>query len=414
MTLRPLLALALFPAGAGLAAGTTPRYPFPQHAVYAPGTIRPSHRAQAQQDDDVRAYYDRWKASFLVPAGTAAAGSPLYRVTFGAAAPDRTVSEGQGYGMMIVAFMAGHDPDAQLLFDGLWRFARAHPSRIDSRLMAFQVPETPGNDDSAFDGDCDIAYALLLADRQWSGAGPIDYGQEAARVIAGMLESTIGPDSRLPMLGDWIVQNDPIYNQYTPRSSDFILDHFRAFGRATGNPVWTDVVAASQTVISSLQANYSPATGLLPDFIVPASRTDHAPMPAPPDFLEGPNDGAYYYNALRDPWRIGTDALLSGDPFSLAQTRAIANWAPAATGGNPANINRGYALDGSRLPPQGFSIAFAAPLGVAAMTVSSRQQWLNDVYDAVRGSHEDYYEDTVTLLSLLVMTGNYWDPTSAP
>ena len=46
------------------------------------------------------------------------------------------------------------------------------------------------------------------------------------------------------------------------------------------------------------------------------------------------------------------------------------------------------------------------------MTEPSQQQWLNDVYDSVRGIHEDYYEDSVTLLCLLVMTGNYWDPTT--
>jgi hypothetical protein len=49
---------------------------------------------------------------------------------------------------------------------------------------------------------------------------------------------------------------------------------------------------------------------------------------------------------------------------------------------------------------------------VAAMTDPSQQQWLNDVYDAVATTHEDYYEDSVDLLSLLVMTGNFWDPTT--
>ena len=39
------------------------------------------------------------------------------------------------------------------------------------------------------------------------------------------------------------------------------------------------------------------------------------------------------------------------------------------------------------------------------------QQWLNDTYDAVRSEAQGYFEDSVTLLSLLVMTHNYWDPT---
>ena len=59
-----------------------------------------------------------------------------------------------------------------------------------------------------------------------------------------------------------------------------------------------------------------------------------------------------------------------------------------------------------------FSTFFAAPLGVAAMTVPGQQTWLNALYDAVYATHAGYYEDSVTLLCLLVMTGNYWDPTT--
>lgn len=400
---------SVFPAPA--AAG--PRYPFPQHLDYASGTIRPNHRSQAEQDGDVRAFYDYWKALYLVEAGTTPQGNPLFRVSFGSADPDKTVSEGQGYGMIIVALVAGYDPQAQVIFDGLWEFSRAYPSDIDDRLMGWQVPPEPGSNNSAFDGDCDMAYALLLADKQWGSGGRINYSAEAEQVIAGILESTIGPTSRLPLLGDWVDPDGTPYHQYTPRSSDFMPDHFRAFGRATGDSVWAEVVNNSQAVISSLQSNHSPTTGLLPDFIVPVSPIDHTPQPAPPYFLEGPNDGDYYYNAVRDPWRIGTDALLNNDPVSLIQTRKIANWAQAAAGGIPTDIKPGYSLDGTPIPPGDyFTTVFAAPLGVAAMTVSSQQEWLNDVYDAVRNTHGDYYADTVTLLCLLVMTGNYWDATT--
>src|SRR5262249_32577986 len=155
---------------------------------------------------------------------------------------NRTVSEGQGYGMIIVAIMAGHDPDAQTIFDGLWRFVRDHPSHIDARLMSFEWPEQPDAVDSAFDGDADIAYALLLADAQWGSGGAIDYQAEAQTLITAILESTIGPTSRLPLLGDWTEPNGAQYNEWTPRSSDFVVGHFRAYGRFTGDPVW-DIVA---------------------------------------------------------------------------------------------------------------------------------------------------------------------------
>jgi hypothetical protein len=125
--------------------------------------------------------------------------------------------------------------------------------------------------------------------------------------------------------------------------------------------------------------------------------------------LENTTDGQYNYNAGRDPWRLGTDALLNNDPVSLAQTRRISEWAVTATGGNPQNIQAGYDLDGTPLANY-FTTFFAAPLGVAAMTVPTQQTGLNAIYDAVSDTQEDYYEDSVTLLCLLVMTGNYWDP----
>jgi endoglucanase len=386
--------------------------PFPQHVRLAPGSILPSQRTQQQLDDDVRAFYDYWKATYLIEAGSSPTGRPLYRVAFGKELPnkDSTVSEGQGFGMLIVSFMAGHDPDAQQIFDGLWGFARLHPSGVDPRLMDWKVPDSASGNDSAFDGDADMAYSLLLADAQWGSQGRINYKADAQTLIGGILESTIGPQSRLPMLGDWLDPNGATYNQYTPRSSDFLPLNFRAYGRETGDPVWDEVIAQSQAVMTALQDTSSSVTGLMPDFIVMPG-TDHIPQPAQPGFLEGEHDGHYSYNAGRVPWRVGTDAVLNDDAGSRAIVQKISTWAETVTDGNPHNFRAGYDLDGKPLPGRDyFTTFFVAPLGVAAMSNPAQQDWLNAVYDAVYSVHENYYEDTVTLLCLLVMSGNAWTP----
>jgi len=396
--------------------GPAPQRPFPQHVIYSPGGIQPNHRSQSQLDDDVRAFYDYWKARYLMAAGTDGDGNPLYRVSYGDTNPDRTVSEGQGYGMLLTAIMAGYDAQAQVYFDGLWRYSRAHPSDVDARLMGWQIPPDPetGND-SAFDGDADIAYGLLLAHVQWGDAGDVDYMSEAQTYITAIKESTIGPESHLTELGDWVVDGDGDgYNQWTPRSSDFMNGHFRTYGRATGDEAfWEQVVVAVQGDIDGIQANYSSNTGLLPDFIVRESAANHAPKPAPPNFLEGPHDGHYDYNAGRDPWRIGTDALLNNDARSFAQAQKMADWIVQSTNDDPANIKPGYTLDGVPYDNY-FTSFFASPFGVGLMTTPAHQTYLNDLYDLVRARHEDYYEDSVTLLSLLVMTRNFWDPFDAP
>ena len=405
----------IFLCPAFLSAGTLPARPFPSHTMYAPGTIKPGF-SQAVLDNDVRAFFDHWKTDYLVSSGTAPGGAPMYRIIHSKTAPQETVSEGQGYGMIIMALMAGHDPDARSLLDGLWAFARQHPSSVDNRLMAWQVPEDPNTGiDAAFDGDADMAYALLMADNQWGSSGPVNYRQEARRLLAAILESMIGPQSRLPMLGDWITREGPPYSQYTPRSSDFMPGHFRSWYNVTGNSAWQEALQATQAAISQVQADYSPTTGLLPDFLVPISTTDHRLQPAPSNFLEGPDDGHYEYNAGRDPWRIGMDGLLNNDPVSLAQTRKIADWIYTASGGKAENIKDGYFLDGRALRPgDDFTTFFASPFGVAAMTRPEYQTFLNDIYTKVRLRHEDYYEDSVTLLCMLVITGNFWAPTPPP
>lgn len=385
-----------------------PRVRFPQDTNYPKfsGAIFPANRSNAH----VTAAYEKWKSRYLVKAARDEDGRQVFRVALGKPGTDNhkvTVSEGQGYGMVIVATMAGYDEEAQEIFDGLWRFRLAHPSTIDERLMDWRVPGGEG-DDSAFDGDADIAYGLLLAHAQWGSNDPthFDYLAEAKTVIAGILDSTIGPQSKLPMLGDWVNPNGGTYNQDTPRSSDFMPGHFRAFGNATVDDVWDDVVTACQQVVTTLQTNFSAGTGLLPDFVVDGSK------PAPPGFLEDPHDGDYNYNAGRDPWRLGTDALLNGDATSAMQAGKITAWAAGKTGGNPHNLRAGYTLSGGTWGGTDyFTTFFAAPLGVAAMTQAGLQAWLDAIYDAVANVSEDYYEDTVTLLCLLVMTGNFWDPT---
>lgn len=389
-------------------------HPFPQHVRYAAGTIRPS-QPQEQLDRDVRAYYDVWKKDYVKEAGhDSETGKPLFRVAM-AKDPESgpTVSEGQGYGMVIVALMAGHDPEARNVFDGLYRFAQRHPGKVSPRLMQWKVPLDPGSSNgTAFDGDADITYGLMLAHAQWGSEGAIDYRREANAVLEALLKHQIGPRSRLPMLGDWVQADGEKHNQFTPRSSDFMPAHFRAWARFSGNPVWNEVAQRCSDLVSVMQEKHSPASGLLPDFIVGADRLSEA-KPAGPRFLEKDQDGDYFYNAGRAPWRIGLDALLNGDPVSRTQALEMATWVKTATQGDGGRIKAGYTLAGGDLPGNGyFSTFFASPFGVAAMLDTDNQMFLDSIYAKARDAHQGYYSDTVNLLCLLAMSGNYWDPTT--
>ncbi len=142
-----------------------------------------------------------------------------------------------------------------------------------------------------------------------------------------------------------------------------------------------------------------------------SSEASRDPQPAP-NLLEGANDGNYWYNAGRDPWRLGVDAILNDDPVTLAQVQKISNWARTSTGGNPNNIRGGYKLDGTPLNIWQDIFYIAAGRGRDDGEGAVDQQWLNSLYNRVYQSHNtgDYYGDAVTLQSLLAVTGNLRDP----
>jgi endo-1,4-beta-D-glucanase Y len=261
------------------------------------------------------------------------------------------------------------------------------------------------NTGSATDGDMDIAYALLLADRQWGSAGAINYKQAALQVIAALKSQTLNPISHTLLVRDCVSPNDAMYGR-SKRSSDFMLEHLRTYAAASGDTEWTRVADTAYQIIASIQRDASPS-GLLPDFI---EDVDTTPRPASPGFLESDSDGRYAYNACRTPWRIASDYLLAGDTRAQASLRPVNTWLRKATGGDPHNVMGGYQLDGTAAVNY-YEPAFAAPFGVGAMIDPENQDWLNAVWKRLTdGSSDGYYSDTLRMQALIVMSGNWWSP----
>ena len=406
-------AVVLFLASAAAALAQMPARPFPQHAQLAAGVKKPSI-PQAAMDATVAAAYDTWKARYL-HAGCEAGQSYIFYNREKRADRKEAIScsEGHGYGMLFTALMAGHDMEAHRVFDELFAFFRAHQSHLTPGLMAWQqvtgCKNAKDGDDSASDGDLDIAYALLLADAQWGSTGAIDYAAEAKRTIAAIAKGEVNAANPSLALGDWVFAGGK-KNLHDTRLSDFMPGHLRAFHRATGEALWLRLLDRHYTAVDFLQTKFAPATGLVPDF---ARGLDTAtPQPAGAKFLEGRWDGHYYYNSCRVPLRLGADFALTGEPRAKAALDRMNGFIVAKTGGKPAAIRPGYTLEGKPIQSDYTAMAFTAPFAVAAMA-GADQAWLDAMWKYVaagKSDEDDYFSGAIRLLSLLVASGNWWAP----
>ncbi len=370
--------------------------PLPQAGMNRERGMKPSHLAPPAVNHAMVQVYTSWKAKYLKPSSRVAGD---YKIAFDPSGS--TVSEAMGYGMLITVMMAGTDPQAKSLFDGLNRFRKRNPSKINPAFMCWKVPasEKVVRNDSATDGDMDMALALLLAHRQWREKS---YLCEAKLLIHALATTLVRPDFSL-RLGDWDTEgSEPVLT----RPSDFMPTHFRAFREATDDPVWKKVENRCYTILEGLQKEYAPATGLVPDF---AERKNGEWRPALPKALEGSHDGEYSYNSCRVPWRIGWAAISGDDGRARAMLKPLMAWATAQMK-TPVEFQAGYHLNGKALRGADYdSACFITPTGVAAMSTGD-QIWYDAVFAYAKNKEEGYYEDSVNLLCLLVMSGNAWLP----
>lgn len=384
--------------------------------------IKPSYK-QAVLDTQLTSFYRQWKARYLRQGCgygrfyVDAAGDGNF-VEGGTADSTLSISEGHGYGMLITVMMAGFDPKAQKIFNGMVSFFRDHPAKSNPGLMAWNqlrncqnAGEEVGGDNSATDGDLDIAYALLLADRKWGSAGYINYRAEANKVISAIKEQEIDPVSQFVRIGDWVDRVDDGQYAHTTRSSDFMVSHFKAFADASGDHSWSLVRDRTYSIVNSIRDRFSPNTSLMPDFIVDVP---NHPRPASPDFIEGEGDGEFSWNAVRYPWRIALDYLLYDEQRAYDALVPVNHWIKKASAGNPNNIAETYKLNGTYPEESGFdSTAFVSMFAVAATIDPSNQQWLDALWlDMNQKSieDEDYYGNTLKLLSMISITGHWQKP----
>ncbi|MBR4200773.1 MAG: right-handed parallel beta-helix repeat-containing protein [Oscillospiraceae bacterium] len=263
--------------------------------------------------------------------------------------------------------------------------------------------------DSATDGELDIAYALLLADSVWGSSGEIDYLSAAKLVIDDIMKYEVSQTDWILRLGDWAYDVDASDKYYTAtRASDFIMQYFPVFAEVTGDTRWMQLYDNTYAIINQFVETYQ--TGLLPDFIIKDQSGKW--IPAPAEFLEDENDGNYYYNSCRVPWRISTDALVGKSADAKKYAETVNAFFVKKTGGNPEQIMAGYTPDGTAVSDWD-DLCFTAPLMLSA-SAAGDTKW----HDAVRKTVLDigmdsYFGNTIAMLCLITDDGGWKTPESA-
>ncbi len=346
-------------------------YPFPQdrkslNCTY-PTTI--SHTR-------IKTAYADWMAALVTsmgaPAGTLRVQDPM---TSG-----QTSSEAMGYGMLIAVYLSD-----QKTFDSFWKYVQAH---MNNGLMSWQVSSggtsTGGQMNSATDADEDMAWALIMADKQWPGG---TYLSEAKTLLMNIKSQEVASSNKLK---DGNFANAPsTYPDYAAP------DYYKVFATVSGDSSWNSVYTAEYAQLASVQ---NATSGLIPDTV---------------------GGSSFGFDACRAPWRAGLDYCWTGSASAKTFLTPMVSYF-VGYAGSPRTIKIPITpLSGGA--GQYVSGAITGPAAIAAMMSASNQTYVDSswqyLYTVVVNdttSTPNYFSSTIGLISMLALSGNFVDYTSLP
>jgi len=398
------------------------------------------------------------------------------------------VSESMGYGMLMMAYMSGSEKKLGLrkkdwifgctsikeYYDAMLRTVLEYPSIIAPNLFTWQLYgytdqgtkysefiedwesdhdgytgfainkdgiktapfyKDPEDGDSATDGDMDIIYSLIVADRQWGSNGRYNYIEIARAMLADLWQYCVHPVYKTMLLGDWASRGgdkgDPALaaiQMKATRPSDFIIDHLKAYKAMDSAHDWQQVIDATYSVIkdvyADVKAKHGASRGLLPDFVI---RNDADTAWIVPDgfVLEADTDGSYSYNSCRIPWRLGTDYLLYGGNATvpgynmLAETiQPLDKLSAEIFESADLDVFGPLAITGDGIwntedwdvfwdDPQTFTAPFLVTAAAAGNKALVNEFWK---WDGLKDFWCDTWGDYIKMIVMLTVSGNYWKP----
>ena len=382
-------------------------FPFPQNRENKlGGCIFP----KLYRNEDVQAAYTQWKNDTVTSDG-ANGFRRVKRPKEPGLEANSTVSEGIAYGMLMAVYM-----DDQTLFDDLWQYEQKWldgPTGLMNwyiNAAGTNLGANPSGAGPATDADEDMAFALLMADKQWGGKGKLgkNYLDFAKSQMSAVWNNEI--------YNFVYVRAGPWANDSNLNLSYFAPAYYKVFATIDQTPTsnWTKV---TDTMYNVLNASLNASNGNTNNGLVPAW-CDSAGKPNGQAY--GSTGGAsptnYQYDSCRTPFRIALDYCWNAD--TRAQTY-LAKTSSFFSGIGATNIVDGYALNGTPQPQEQSkagnekiqSASFVGPAGVGAMSSSAYQSFVNDAYGVLVTGKAlvggTYYDDSWMAMSLLMMSANF-------
>ncbi|MDS0527616.1 glycosyl hydrolase family 8 [Clostridium sp. SHJSY1] len=379
--------------------------------------------SQKKLNLELYSFYINWKNRYI---RTIENSSPkkeylfytLDQVTLNSAV---TCSEAMGYGMVIFPIMSKSDSTAKDHFHAIYNYIKSYPSFYNKNLMAWQqrknsqgeIVNSDSETSSATDGDMDISYGLLLADKLFNKNNSANYKTEALKRIHGLMDSCVNKKDYILTLGDWVDEIEDKKFRYVCRSSDFSSYIIREFIKV--DPIncdkWQHVLKRISSIIAHQMKRESKHNGLMPDFFMKNKGNYVVPKFK---VLESNHDGDYYFNSCRIPFRYSMDIILNNRPITK-QLQILNKWVKSETGLHPKKIKSGYYIANGH-PGKSFGhhkdLSFVAPFLVSSLIDKENDDWIVSLWDILIKKPIEkctFYENTLKLLAMIVASGNWPD-----
>ena len=289
------------------------------------------------------------------------------------------VSEGTGYGMLMMVYFSDNTTSYQSQFDKLWAFYKAGVNEHGLMNWSFGGLRPYDNKaNAATDAEMDVAAALIMAAYQF---GDDKYLDEARKLLKNVKQYEF-EENGIHKPGDaWNDKKNPSY---------IAPAYYRLFAEVdTENAeFWkTTAMKANYALLEANSAEYS--TGLFDNWSDASGKG---------------LDGNYGYDAARTPWRLAQDFYWFGEEKAKTMLDKLGKW----VSGNAAkdirgNINR----NGSVENWAAHNSTFVATLMTSLVTDASRQGKLDEFWsEAVSLGEEAYFEQSLKILCGLLVSGN--------